>query len=119
MRHVAIAVLALYSSLSFCQPYSQTIKGTVTDADSKTGLVGANILIADADPLLATVSDLDGHFRLDNVPPGRYTIQVSYVGYDLFSLSDVLVTTGKEVILDIAMKESVVQVPEVTIVAGQ
>jgi hypothetical protein len=119
IKHLFIAVFILYSVLSHCQPYTQTIKGTISDADSRIEMVGANIMIANSEPAIATISDLNGNFRLDNVPLGRHTILVSYVGYEQLVLQDILVTSGKEVILDIAMKESVIEVDEVSIVAEQ
>jgi outer membrane receptor protein involved in Fe transport len=119
MKHLFLAVIILYSAISYCQPYTQTIKGTISDSDSRIELVGANIFIANTDPAVATISDLNGYFRLDDVPLGRHTILVSYVGYEKLMLQDVLVTSGKEVILDIAMKESVIQVEEVNIIAEQ
>ncbi|KPL14197.1 MAG: hypothetical protein AMS26_11590 [Bacteroides sp. SM23_62] len=119
MKHLIIALSVLYPVIPYCQSYTQTIKGIVVDADSRIELVGANILIVGSDPSLTTISGLNGHFRLEKVPLGRHTIQVSYVGYEQFVMSDVPVTTGKEVILDIAMKESAIQVDEVTIMANK
>ena len=99
------------------QPITQTIKGRVIDTDTKRSLVGANVLISGSEPFIATVTDTNGIFKLLNVPVARQTIQVSYIGYEPYSASDILVSTGKEVILTIELKELVINVEEVRIVA--
>jgi hypothetical protein len=51
------------------------------------------------------------------VPVGRYNIQVSFLGYDAVVIPEVLVTSGKELILNVGLKQSLTQMNEVTIKA--
>ena len=115
VRSIVIVVTILHSFASFSQSYTQIIKGTVFDADSRVPLAGTNIQILGSDPVIATISDLDGYYRLENVPLGRQTVKATYVGYEQFVMPGVPVTSGKEIVLDVAMKESVIQGEEVTI----
>ncbi|NNF59356.1 MAG: carboxypeptidase-like regulatory domain-containing protein, partial [Rhodothermaceae bacterium] len=59
----------------------QTVRGVVLDRDTRIPLIGANILVVDADPLLGAATDADGRFVLHRVPLGRQTLQVRYIGY--------------------------------------
>ena len=77
------------------------------DLDSKSGLPGANIVLAGSDPLIGAVTDLDGKFRLENVTVGRQNFKISYLGYEDAWLNNIIVNTGKEVVLTIEMKEKV------------
>jgi hypothetical protein len=64
---------------------------------------------------IATTTDSLGNFRLLNVPLGRQTIQVSFMGYETQMLTEVLVTQGKEVMLNITMVEKMRQLDEVVV----
>ena len=111
-------ITMLFISITlFAQDYTQTIKGKIVDTDSKIPLPGASVILVGSDPLLGTISDMDGHFRLEKVPVGRQSLEVSYMGYENIRLSEVLVSTGREVMLNIEMKESVTTLAECTVVA--
>jgi len=94
---------------------SQMIRGIVLDQQSEAPLVGANVVVMGSDPFIGSSTDLDGNFRLENVPVGRQTIKVSYLGYNTRELPNILVTSGKEMILTISLQESVVSLNEVVI----
>jgi len=97
---------------------TQTLRGRVLDEISKAPLIGVNISIVGTDPILGGASDIDGYFRIDNVPVGRQTIKVSYIGYEEQTIPNVVVTAGKEVILNLSLIESVNQLNEVVVVAN-
>lgn len=64
------------------------------------------------------ITDESGDFIIEDVPVGRYTILVSYVGYKSTILRDILVGTGKEVFLDVGLKELLVEMEGVTVMAN-
>ncbi len=94
---------------------TQTVRGTVVDADSKMPLIGATIKIVNSKPLKGTSADVSGRFRLDKVPVGRIDIQLSYIGYEVKIIPNIVVNSGKEVVLKIDLQESVVAMDEVLI----
>ena len=59
---------------------AQTVTGLVTDAAERVPFQGAIVRI-DGIQRTAT-SDARGRFRLANIPPGEYTLVVSYIGTD-------------------------------------
>lgn len=97
--------------------YTQTIRGQVLDQVTKTGLPGASIIIQDSDPLVGTTTDLNGHFVLPEVPTGRANLQVSMIGYESTLLRQIPVSSGKEVVLNIPLQESLVEIAEVVVTA--
>lgn len=97
--------------------YTQTIKGTVLDADSEMPLIGANVEVVLSDDLLGTATDINGEFRIENVPVGRHILRVSYLGYNSATIPNVVVNTGKEVDMDLMLSEAVNQLSQVTITA--
>lgn len=96
---------------------TQTIRGTVTDNVTHSPLPGATIIVASSDPVIGTTTDEHGKFRIDSVPIGRITLVVSSVGYDTRTLPGILLGSGKELVLHIALSESVTQMNEVVITA--
>ncbi len=104
-----------FSLAGFSQNLTQTIKGAVTDLDSQVPLPGATVMIIGTDPVIGTVTDADGNFRLPGIPVGRYSLKFSYVGYEPTVRSEVLVLSGKEVMLQVSLKESVVNVQQVEV----
>lgn len=113
-----ILILCLfYSQTLFSQTITQTVKGEVSDEETKTPLIGATVLVLGTKPLMGVITDLNGNFKIPNVPVGRYNIQFNYVGYDPSIISEILVSSGKETVINIGLKQSVSHVDEVTVKA--
>src|SRR5699024_655364 len=60
------------------------VSGKLIDADTGKPLPGANIVINGTN--IGTSTDLEGEFRLHNVPPGDHEISISYIGYEMTNL---------------------------------
>lgn len=109
--------MLIFVQLGAFAQQGQVIKGQIVDAVSKTPLPGATVVIIESSPQLGTVTDKQGNYRLWNIKPGRYNILVSFIGYENFLFREVLVGTGKEVVLNAELKESTKQLKEVQVVA--
>ncbi|MBN2520858.1 MAG: carboxypeptidase-like regulatory domain-containing protein, partial [Bacteroidales bacterium] len=120
MRKIKLLLLFLviFKGAVLAQNLSQTIKGKIVDKESQITLPGANVVILGTNPLLGCVSDMEGNFRIENVPVGRYNIQVSYMGYEPVTIPEILVGSGKEVVINIEMKELVTQMDEIVVKAN-
>jgi hypothetical protein len=109
--------LVILCSLAWAlQAQTQVVKGQILDKQSEMPLIGAAVELIGGETT-GTVSDIDGYFRLDNVPVGRQGLRITYLGYNSITLPNVVVTAGKEVILNIALEESVEQLDEVVVTA--
>ncbi len=86
---------------------TQVVKGVVKDMDSEELLPGVGIIVLGIDPKLTATTDIDGRFRFAAVPLGRQTLAFSSVGYKTITVPNVLVTAGKEVVLEIGLEGSV------------
>jgi hypothetical protein len=101
---------------AYAQTFTQTVRGSVVDADSKKALAGATIIILNLDTIKGGVTDAEGHFRITHIPVGRRALKVSYVGYEEVMMNNLVVTSGHEVVLNIEMHEHVIQGKEVQII---
>jgi hypothetical protein len=114
---IIFLTLVFISNISFSQSVTQTVKGKVYDNETQAPLTGAFIVIKGTDPLMGITTDILGNFKIANVPLGRYNIQISYLGYELAIVPEILVTSGREVVINTGLKQSVTQMDEVTVKA--
>ncbi len=94
---------------------TQTIKGRLMDEASKSPIPFASVAVISVSPQIGAQSDDEGYYKIANVPLGRHTIKVSFVGYEPLVVPDIMVTAGKEVILNLGLTESVKKLNEVVI----
>ena len=94
---------------------TQTVRGRIVDEASKSPLIGATIVLDQSNPLLGATADVDGNFKMSKVPIGRQTFRIQYIGYETRMLPNVIVTAGKEVVLEIVLTESVVVMAEAVV----
>lgn len=115
---VLLSLLLIILNSTQAQKLTQTIKGKVIDKQTLAPLPGANILLENTEPLIGIITDDDGSFIIKDVPVGRYNIIVRFMGYNPKTLPDILVGTGKEVVLDIQLNEAIEKLDEI-IVSGK
>lgn len=99
------------------QQQNQTVKGFIKDSKAGYPLIGASVILIGSDPIVGAITDVNGKFVISNVPIGRQTFGIQYIGYKSISLPNVLVTTGKEVVLNVNLEESVEALNEVVVTA--
>lgn len=69
------------------------ITGIVIDGTTQSPIPGATVTIPDTKR--GAVTKIDGTFRIEGLEPGRYRLQVSSLGYEAFTLTDIEVTTAR------------------------
>ncbi len=99
------------------QELTQNIKGLILDQDSKSPLIGATVVVVGSDPILGSITDIDGSFKISEVPIGRVTLKVTYIGYEEKMIPNLLINSSKEFILDITMEESFEKLEEIVVTA--
>lgn len=112
-----IIFLCFASSLEWtaAQTVTQSVKGKVTDQDTREALLGVTVTLVGSDPIMGAVTGLDGTFVLDKVPVGRHSFEFRMMGYENEFVSEVLVSSGKELILNIALHEVATALDEVVV----
>ena len=116
LRHLLFAgVLLLLLPLGIQAQLTQTVRGQIVDMETKVPLIGATVMLAGSSTGVTT--DAAGNFSLGSVPVGRVNLQLSYLGYEPLQLSELQLTSGKELVLAIEMKESRQALNEVVVIA--
>lgn len=83
MKFKLLPLFVLLLSVQFALA-QRTVMGTVTDAQTKQPLIGANVLVPGQNA--GTITDMDGSFSLE-VPDGITELNVSYIGYQSVAVS--------------------------------
>ena len=97
-KPVAVGLLALLFSLTGINSTvlaqdDGDISGVITDDESGETLPGVNVIIKGTS--LGAATNIDGEYTIENIRPGEYSIQVSYVGYQRTLLTGIEVEAGE------------------------
>ncbi len=122
MQHLHIRTLFLGVLLSLFHTVSaqlnhQTVRGTVLDADSRQPVFSASIALLGTEPALTATTDFDGRFTIADVPTGRVALRVRAMGFEEQTLPNLLLVSGKELVLNVLLQSAVKQIDEVTVTA--
>ncbi|MCH8121801.1 MAG: von Willebrand factor type A domain-containing protein [Bacteroidetes bacterium] len=102
IRHIilfAFAALPLLGSGANVQPIKfGTIYGTVSDSTSHQPLAGSTVLVIGT--TLGAIADVNGKYKITNIPVGTYDLQSSFVGYHSLVKKSVVVCNQCEVRLE-------------------
>jgi len=118
MKHLLLFIgLISFTQIVYGQSTLQNIKGTVIDKQSQQTMPGVLVQIVDSNPTKMARTDVDGKFKITDISPGRYSVKFNYAGYKEVVVSNVVVSSGKETMLDISIEETVSELGSVTISA--
>lgn len=105
--------ILLLPFFAFSQSPTQTIRGAVLDKQTQSPLPGCIVQVLDVENR-NSVSDENGKFRIENVPIGRHPVKISLLSYKE-KVQTVILTSGKEIVLNVELEESVVMGEEVVV----
>lgn len=107
-----IGIMLAINSLAFPQG---TLKGKMTDG--KEPIPYANIIIVQGGKQFGGAqSDMDGNYTIKPIPPGKYDVKASYIGYKTSITTGVLINADKITFLDLKMVSTVNELEVVEVV---
>ena len=120
LRHLICLLAFLCITLPCSAQDSASLTGQVIDSDDGSPLFGANVLLNTPDGTIiqGVVADPDGRFQMTDIPPGDYTLNVSYVAYVGFDLSFSL-TTGEVRTINAVLTRQRVNINSIVVTASR
>lgn len=97
---------------------TSTVSGTVLDSEALYPLPGAYVQISTLEGFM-TPTDMDGRFSFDDVPIGRHVVKLSFMGYESRTIDGVVLVSGRPVVLEVKMSESVFSIAAAEVTATQ
>lgn len=94
------------------------IEGLIVDEATAEPLIGANVVIYDAEgrPEYGASTDLDGHYVL-SVPVGTYDLEVSFISFGTKTITGVVVVKNKPVAVNVTLSPELLQGEEIVVSA--
>lgn len=112
-----LLLFLLAISFSSIGQITQTLKGSVVDAELQFPLVGARLTLisTDSSVVLNSASDSYGLYYFKEVPIGKYSLVASYTSY-LRTEQTVEINSGKESVVNVELHEDIMTAEEVSVV---
>jgi hypothetical protein len=98
-----------------------SMSGTITD-EGELPLIGASVVAihTPSGTQYGTITDVEGNYRIANMRVGGpYSIEVSYVGYEVNELPNVFLALGERRRFDNQLKQAGIVLDEFTIIASR
>jgi hypothetical protein len=108
-------ITIINATLSAQNDKKYTMRGVVTDAITQQPLIGA-LCYMEKSEHLSSITDENGEFRIEGLEIGRQMLKVTYLGYENFSAM-LEITSGKELVVNVGMREDIKALDEVVITA--
>ena len=125
-RLSTIVFLLIFTCMAIFAGETGKISGIISDKSDDSPLPGANIIVTERwegdeaialqQPLGAS-SDIDGAYFIINVPPGRYNVEVAYIGFASQKIVGVQVQVDKTTRLDFKLDSEIIAGEEVAVTA--
>lgn len=109
---LVLFVLLLTSAVAFGQT---SLQGEVVDDTGEPIIFGSVALFKNGVLITGTETDFDGNYAFNEIDPGTYDVEVSYVGYNKQRVEGVKVFAGKANRLDVTMTSDAVNLQEVVV----
>lgn len=113
LKRLFFTLVLLFSIAAVLKSQTGIIEGRITDKKNGDALPGVTITIEGT--TIGASADIDGHFVIPNLKPGKYKVRASYISYDPVIIENLIVIAGKTTTLPVTMSENTVLLKEVTI----
>ena len=110
-----LAIVLLCAAQTLLAAGTGTIKGKISDRDSRDALPGANVIVVGTG--LGAATDLNGNYIIYNVPAGAQSLQISFVGYVTIK-KQITVKENQDLIADGSLVAQVIE-GQTIVVTGQ
>ena len=119
-RFLPLFPVFIFVTLTISPCSSQTtgkIAGRIIDAKTSDPLPGANVLIVGT--LLGAATDNNGEFFVINIPPGKYQLKISMIGYESVIINNLDVSVNRTTIAHCRMNETALLAQEMVVTADK
>lgn len=106
-------ILSLISAQENQAKQTGLLIGTVVNASTKEPIVSATVVVQNT--TIGAATDLDGNFKIPNIPIGTYNIRISTLGFEPMIKTDVVIAVGKQSKIIIELKETLLEFEGVTV----
>lgn len=122
MRLFYLLILLLFNGLyniHASAQNTQVVRGQITDDVTQQPLANVTVTVLADTFKVTTLSDNNGIFRFFNIPLGRHILLITNIGYQEKTIANIVVTAGKEVIVNLSLSEKVMELEKVMVIGNK
>ncbi|MCZ6820433.1 MAG: TonB-dependent receptor [Calditrichaeota bacterium] len=113
---LCVMIFFIFTAAGFAQDRA-TLAGNVTDSGDGSPLPGANIVLVGT--VMGAASSGNGDFTVGNIPPGTYTVKVSFIGYETSETANVVLSAGETLTMNFALILTGIEMNPISISASR
>ena len=111
-KSIALLIFCFYGHAASPQELPGILEGTVLSGKNQTPLQNVNVLLVDTN--LGDATDSNGHFRIARIPPGKYELAISLIGYKT-NRREILIQSGQAYNITVELESTVLEGSQVTV----
>src|SRR5690554_6333899 len=112
LRYCAVLLFLTAFTINSHAQTRASINGYITDIATGETLISANIILKGTQ--IGGRTNTSGFYNIVGIQPGTYTIQFSYIGFDLIE-QEVTLEAGQNIRIDVALTEQSLSLEEVIV----
>lgn len=93
------------------------LAGQITDAETGEELIGVNVIIRGTS--FGASTDIYGRYVIQNIRPGTYNIEISYIGFERRLYTDISVEANERTQLNVQLREQVLSAEDDIVIIGE
>ncbi len=111
LRKLLILTAVILSANLMVFSQSGTLKGKITDKGTNEPVPFANIVIEQGGKQSGgTTTDFDGNYTIKPIPPGKYDVKASYVGYKPIMIANLVIVANQITFQDVQMESTTINI---------
>ncbi|MBN1302362.1 MAG: TonB-dependent receptor [Melioribacteraceae bacterium] len=115
MKKLILPILLIFTTCITAQQKG-SLEGVITDNEFKQALPGVNVILKGT--YYGAASDYDGNYKIENINPGIYTVEVTFIGYKTRQYTGIEIQANRTLKLDVEMEESSLTLDKDVVVVG-
>lgn len=112
-KKILLLTIILFTNLTLAQNLTGSIYGRVIDFVSKQPIPFANVLVLETN--FGAASDMNGYFKIENIPVNTYQVRASVIGYSSQIKTDVVIQTAKPTEVNFELTFQAIELKGVTV----
>ncbi len=116
MKRIASLILLLsIFTISIFASTTGKVRGKITDSQTGEPLIGANVILKGT--TFGAATDINGVFIILRVPPGKFNVESSMIGYKSVLITNVNVEVDRTVQVDFQLTPTTIESDEIVVTA--
>ena len=112
---IVFFLLCVFSVNTLYGQQCQVVRGRVIEKNVESPVPYASVVLSGETNVFGINTDSLGHFCFHEIPVGRYDVTVKCLGYEPVLLREIAVGSSKEIVLDISLQESLLELKELVV----